>query len=153
MPLPLRLECQRWLRDIPLAQYYQGNAYADDIGVDANDEAPIPLPPIGSATRWPALLEEPLGLSQIAAFAASHDKPLSIPEWVTMSSHGGDGAYVDEMGEFIATHDVAYQCCFDAGDNQVLPVQREAGPPRWVNAYLKWFSPRARPTRAAHRRA
>jgi len=124
---------------IPPADYYPGNAYVDIVGVDAYDESPIQLPPVGSPKRWPVLTEEPLGLDQLDAFAVAHHKPLSIPEWGTLSTHGDDGAYVAAMGHFVATHDVAYQSWYDAGDNHIFTLG--AGAPKTLAAYVKAFGP------------
>ena len=42
-------------RDIPLADFYPGNAYVDIIGIDAYDASGISLPPVGNPARWAAL--------------------------------------------------------------------------------------------------
>lgn len=134
-------------QDIPLLQYYPGNAYVNLVGVDAYDEAPIKLPPVGSPARWTVLVHEPLGLLQIYAFARQHHKPLSIPEWGTLSTYGDDGPYVQAMGAFIATHDVAYQAWYDVGDNHILELQAIQAP-RSLAAYRSQFR-RAHATIAA----
>ena len=124
---------------IPLADYYPGDAYVDIVGISAYDDSGYRLPPVGSPGRWPALAGERLGLYDVYAFAVAHGKPLSIPEWGTLSSLGDDGDYVTEMGKFVATHDVAYQCWFDDGDggiNQLSPTEA----PSSVAAYQKTIS-------------
>ncbi len=127
---------------IPLASFYPGNAYVDIVGIDAYDESPITLPPVGSPSRWTVLTTEPLGLDEIYAFARAHGKPASLPEWGTISIHGDDGAYVENMGRFVATHVVAYQAWYDVGDNNILPLNAKQAP-RSLAAYVAAFGPRS----------
>jgi len=125
-------------RNIPLADFYPGNAYVDIIGIDFYDTSGVSLPPVGNPGRWTALSRQPDSLMEVAAFAAAHHKPLSFPEWATVSSEGDDAAYVTSMGAFIAHHDVAFQSWFDAGDNGILQLS-PSGAPRSLRAYIKAF--------------
>jgi O-antigen/teichoic acid export membrane protein len=125
-------------RNIPLADFYPGNAYVDIIGIDFYDTSGQPLPPAGNPARWTALSRQPDSLMEVAAFAAAHHKPLSFPEWATVGSQGDDAAYVTSMGAFIAHHDVAFQSWFDAGDNGILQLT-PTGAPRSLRAYIKAF--------------
>jgi Glycosyl hydrolase family 26 len=125
-------------RNIPLAGFYPGNAYVDIIGIDFYDTSGHPLPPVGRPDRWTVLSRQPDSLMEVAAFAAAHHKPLSFPEWATVSSEGDDAAYVTSMGAFIAHHDVAFQSWFDAGDNGILQLTPN-GAPRSLRAYIKAF--------------
>ena len=125
-------------RNIPLADFYPGNAYVDIIGIDFYDTSGQPLPPVGHPDRWTVLSRQPDSLMEVAAFAAAHHKPLSFPEWATVSSEGDDAAYVTSMGAFIAHHDVAFQSWFDAGDNGILQLTPN-GAPRSLRAYIKAF--------------
>ena len=125
-------------RAIPLADFYPGNAYVDIIGIDFYDTSGLTLPPVGNPARWAALSGEPDGLGQVAAFAAAHRKPLSFPEWATVTSQGDDPGYVTAMGAFIARHDVAFQSWFDAGDNGIYRLSASEAP-RSLAAYIKAF--------------
>ena len=125
-------------RDIPLADFYPGNAYVDIIGIDFYDTSGLALPPVRNPARWAALSGEPDGLGQVAAFAAAHRKPLSFPEWATVTSQGDDPRYVTAMGAFIARHDVAFQSWFDAGDNGIYQLSASEAP-RSLAAYIKAF--------------
>ena len=128
-------------RNIPLADFYPGNSYVDMIGIDAYDAAGTPgasLPPVGSPARWAALTSEPDGLNAVAKFAAEHGKPLSIPEWGTVSWQGDDASYVTNMGAFIANHNVAFQSWFDDGNDEVFVLNRNQAP-RSLAAYIKAF--------------
>jgi hypothetical protein len=126
---------------VPLADYYPGDAYVDIIGLDLYDMSGLQLPPVGSPERWQALVSEPLGLTEVYGFAARHHKPLSFPEWATVSTQGDDGKYVAHMGEFIATHDVAYQSWFDSGDDDIYQLNKSEAP-HSVAAYVQTISRR-----------
>jgi hypothetical protein len=126
-------------RDIPLADYYPGNAYVDIVGISFYDQSGDPLPPVGSLDRWQALANEPMGLNQVYAFAAQHHKPLGIPEWGTVTTQGDDANYVTHMGEFIDSHDVAYQAWFDADDLTIYPLS-PVQDPKSLATYVKLFS-------------
>ena len=136
------------VRPIPLSNYYPGNAYVDIVGIDFYDVGA--QTPASSPRRWASLSREPLGLDAVYAFAARHGKPLSIPEWGTVdpqstsggftsTSGGDDGAYVAHMGNFIASHDVAYQSWFDNGDDGVYQLV-PAVAPKSVAAYVRTIS-------------
>ena len=124
-------------RNIPLADYYPGNAYVDIIGIDQYDNSGYPIPAPG-IHRFAALAAEPGGLDDLAAFAAAHGKPLSIPEWATTTwgfhAGGDDPYYVEGMAAFIASHDIAYESYFDADDDGVLPLDPSVAP-HTVSAY------------------
>jgi hypothetical protein len=122
-------------RDIPLADYYPGNAYVDIIGISQYDESGYYLPPVGSAARWKALVSEPMGLNVVYAFARRHHKPLSVPEWATVVSLGDDGNYVAHMGDFFATHDIAYQAWFNIPNDNICLLNSDS--PHSVAAYAK----------------
>ena len=124
--------------DLPMADYYPGDAVVDVIGIDAYDEASIKLPPVGSPSRWPVLASEPLGLYEVGAFARAHHKPMSIPEWGTLSTNGDDGAYVAGVGRYVAAHDVAYEAWYDAGDNHVYQLSARQAP-RSLAAYRRFI--------------
>jgi len=95
------------------------------VGIIAYDSRPTgALPPISSPRRWTELVNEPYGLAYVCYFTARHGKPLSLPEWgsVTPPQGGDDGAYVAHVGRFVTTHNVAYQAWFDAPSNRVLQL-------------------------------
>jgi hypothetical protein len=118
-------------RDIPFADYYPGDAYVDIIGIDQYDNTGVNIPAPGPY-RFAALAAQPGGLDALAAFAGAHGKPLSIPEWGTISegtnAGGDDPYYVDGIAEFIATHDIAYESYFDADVDGVLPLDPSVAP-------------------------
>lgn len=115
-------------RDIPLANYYPGNAYVDLIGIDAYDSSGVTLPAVGDPTRFSALAAEPLGLDAVRDFAVAQGKPLSIPEWGLMvpapgnNGGGDDPAYVTGIANFVNSNDMAFQSFFDNGDGGTLAL-------------------------------
>jgi hypothetical protein len=129
-------------RDIPLADFYPGNAYVDIIGIDQYDGTGVTIPAPGP-TRFAALAAQPEGLDTIAAFAAAQGKPLSIPEWGTTTeganAGGDDASYVEGMAAFIESHDVAYQSYFNANVDAILPLN-PAVAPLTVAAYTAAFA-------------
>jgi hypothetical protein len=125
-------------RNIPLGDFYPGNAYVDIIGIDAYDSSGISLPSVHDPARWAALTREPEGLDALEAFASAHGKPLSIPEWGTVDSQGDDANYVTEMGAFVASHDVAFQSWFDVGRDGIPELSWSQGPLS-LAAYIKAF--------------
>jgi hypothetical protein len=125
-------------RNIPLADFYPGNGYVNIIGIDAYDSSGISLPAVGSSSRWAALAGEPEGLNALKAFAAANGKPLSIPEWGTVTTQGDDGNYVTHMGAFVKANNVAYQSWFDAGDNNIFQLDQSTAPAS-LKAYVKAF--------------
>ncbi len=62
------------------------------------------------------------------AFAVAHGKPLSIPEWGTVSDPGRRRRLRDGIGNFVASHDVAYQSYFDANVDNILPLDPSTAP-------------------------
>jgi hypothetical protein len=129
-------------RVIPLADFYPGDNYVDVIGIDAYDEAPHGgLPPVEAPSRWQALVSELLGLEDVYRFAQAHGKPLSIPEWGTVSGpNGGDDAnYVQHMGQFVASHNVSYQAWYDGGSGVLSLTPTSA--PLSLAAYVQEFGP------------
>jgi hypothetical protein len=106
---------------IPLADWYPGNDVVDVVGIDAYD-AGIEGSALTPRERWRQLASQPDGLDAVAAFAAAHKKPLSLPEWGLVARGPGQGAgddptYVAGLAHWIATHDVMYEAYFyEPGD-------------------------------------
>jgi hypothetical protein len=102
---------------IPLARIYPGDGVVDIIGVDAYDAG------LRTTTgRWHRLASRPVGIDDVARFAARRHKPLSLPEWGLMPRNrrwlggGDDPAYVAGIDRVLRTRRVAYQAYFYAGD-------------------------------------
>ncbi len=105
----------QYYQPIPLEDWYPGSSYVDIIGIDAYDSG-IYEGGLTSEQRWQQLYDQPDGLGAVAAFAAAHGKPLSVPEWGLASPRvggaGDDPTYVQGLGSFIANHDVEYNSYF-----------------------------------------
>jgi Glycosyl hydrolase family 26 len=133
---------------IPFAQYYPGNAAVDIIGIDQYDGmaiAPQPMPTTPQE-HWAALATQQWGLNDLIAFAASHHKPMSIPEWgvMTAGSANGTGAgddprFVDGIAAVVRTHDVSYEDVWDTrSPTSPMAVAIEDSPAAMA-AYKKHF--------------
>ena len=135
------------VRPIPLSDYYPGNLYVDIVGIDFYDSGGGNAVPTAAAAskRWSVLTQQSSGLDQLYQFAYLRGKPLSVPEWGTvtrkdMSTAGGDdGAYVTYMGQFFATHDIAYESWFDADSDGIYELNARTAP-KSVAAYVKTIS-------------
>jgi len=130
----------QYYRPVPLSDWYPGDDVVDIVGVDAYDSG-IYQSGLSAQQRWQDLVNEQDGLAAVAAFAAQHAKPLSIPEWglasPSVGGAGDDPAYVEGLGNFIADNDVEYNSYFysDAPDNLVhLPDAPES-----LAAYRGYF--------------
>jgi hypothetical protein len=104
------------VRNIPLANYYPGDAVVNEIGIDLYDEGL----PSTVTDRWTTLYNEPGSLGTVLAFAQAHGKPISIPEWgvgpTTVQEGGGDDpGYVQGLASVVENDNVAYQSYFFNG--------------------------------------
>jgi hypothetical protein len=98
---------------------WPGDAYVDYVSVDSYDSwwnHPAATP----QQRWSFIVtnQKQGGLTFWSAFAASHAKPFGFAEWglvdkdATMADGGGGGDdpyYVQQMHDWIAAHDVAFE--------------------------------------------
>ena len=104
-----------------LSQYYPGNAYVDDVGLDVYDIEDTHYP--GAQAEFRHMETQRDGLNWLASFAASHGKPIVLPEWGLgwgvcsadgqpisargRSTCGGDNAaWVNLMAGWITSHHV-----------------------------------------------
>ncbi len=132
-------------RPIPLDAYYPGDDVVDIVGVDVYDFWDEPLlgpAPADPVTRWGVRYDEPAGTGSVVAFAAAHDKPLSIPEWglSAVGHKGGAGdnpTFIAGIAGIVSGHDVAYQSYFEA-TTDVGMLLTDA--PRSLAAYRLQFS-------------
>jgi hypothetical protein len=112
---------------IPLDDWYPGDDVVDIIGIDVYD-AGIHQQGLSPRERWLQLSNEPDGLNAVAAYAAAHGKPLSIPEWglVPTGANGGGGddpTFVAGIASIVANNDVIYNSYFEnSGTLQVIPL-------------------------------
>jgi hypothetical protein len=104
---------------------YPGDAYVSYIG-DGLYDCFWRHPSATPAQRWNNLINsgsQPAGLSFWTAFAASHSKPVVLPEWALVNSTahlcggsggGGDDTYfIQQVYNWTQTHNVAWETYFD----------------------------------------
>jgi hypothetical protein len=122
---------------------YPGNGYVDFIGDDVYDESCASDPtPQGS---WKSLLTATAGLNWASRFAASHGKPVVIPEWgidgATSGSCGlGDDPYfIDKMAAWLTTHAAAFSIYFDFDAGDGSHRLQDAAYPKSLAAFRQRF--------------
>ena len=124
-----------------LANYYPGNAYVSIIGLDVYDLEWGSYP--GPQAEWQHMLTQSYGLDWLASFGASQGKPLAFPEWgLGWNSggmvSGGDNAYfVEQMANWIDTHNVVNAILWDYGSGA---IPNSAGYPNATAALATSFS-------------
>ena len=100
----------------PSNESYPGDAYVDIIGLDVYNTSYATTDP---TARWNEIVTQSYGMQYWADFASARDKPLSYPEWATCirttdSAGGGDDPlFVQNMFNWISTHNVAYHNYWD----------------------------------------
>jgi hypothetical protein len=114
-------------RNIPLAAFYPGDRSVDIIGIDNYDSSAAHQTYPTLDARWSALYTQPSGLAQVIAFAKSHGKPLSLPEWGLVNAGpkfgvGDDPRYVDGIAGVVRSNVVRYQSVFlnTTGDTMLI---------------------------------
>lgn len=117
-----------------LAQYYPGDKYVGDIGLDVYDLEQNSYP--GARPEFAHMLTQRYGLDWLASFAGAHDKSIVLPEWglgfgtcstsgqpISTSNGqvcGGDNAtWVDLMAAWIQTHHVVEATYWDFSTSSV----------------------------------
>ena len=130
--------------NIPLSQWYPGNAYVDIVGADAYDKDCETLDPVGqegwnvfstnSSTSSSSSPDFP-SLANIEAFAVANGKPLSFPEWGLSS--GDDPTYVTDMGRMFMSDNFSFESYFDKGIDGVAQLGSSA--PAGTAAYAPAF--------------
>lgn len=137
----------QYYQPIPLQEWYPGDDYVNIIGIDAYDSG-VYQSGLTPEQRWQQLYEEPDGLAAVAAFAAEHGKPLSIPEWglatTAVGGAGDDPAYTQGLGSFIADNDVEYNSYFYSAEPDNLVYLPDA--PQSLSAYQSYFPNITTPT-------
>ncbi len=117
-----------------LADFYPGNAYVDEIGLDIYDQSWGTY--TGISSEWNTFLTEPYGLNWLASFAASQGKPITFPEWGLdpdpSSNNGGptsqpgsevgggdDPTFINDMAQWISQHNVLDASYWDYNSSQL----------------------------------
>lgn len=138
-------------RRIPFASYYPGDDVVDIVGIDQYDGMaiaphPVPTTPAG---RWTALVAQQWGLGDLMAFASSHGKPLSIPEWGLMQAGsangtggGDDPTFVNGIADVVRDHVVSYESVWDTDSPTSPLVNAIEDEPASLAAYRDRFGSR-----------
>lgn len=134
---------------------YPGNAYVDYISADVYDWSPEyysnndPTPAEVQEFWNNTVLNGTDGLNWTATFAEQNDKPMALPEWGLMyrpddgQGGGDDTVFLQDMYNFITTHNVAYADYFDydPGSGQGDSDLQDGNFPASESLYLQLFGP------------
>ncbi len=140
--------------NIPVEDYYPGNANVNSIGVDIYDQDWGNTNPNSSQT-WNTLTTEAGGLNELAAFAQQQGKPFAIPEYAVaapyeqsgnsnagMYGNGDDPNFINDIANFLNTQSqnegVAFQDYFDSASGGVGTTLENS--PNSYAAYVQDFS-------------
>jgi beta-mannanase len=128
--------------DLGLANWYPGNAYVDIIGADAYDLDCNTLKTVAQEGWAAYYIDGNAGnddsLSAISAFAVSHSKPMSLPEWGEDTGQVDDPAYVQGIASVVNDGDFSFQAYFDCGTDSVRPLG--SSEPQSTAAYMNAFA-------------
>jgi hypothetical protein len=129
------------VENIPLGNFYPGNAYVDIVGLDLFDVSCV-LP--RTRRTFAELADETAGLASFESFATARGKPMSLPEWgLEAYPSGDDPGYIDGIGATFRRRDFAFESYFDV--NLKIRPYLGLGPnsPRALKAFQKWFGNRS----------
>jgi Glycosyl hydrolase family 26 len=126
--------------NIPITEWYPGNAYVDIIGADAYDKDCLTLKSVGQEGWEPYLTNSESNstypsLANIEAFAVASGKPMSFPEW-GLESGQDDPTYVTDIAQMFNSDDFAYQSYFNNGGS-IAPIGSSI--PESTAAYARGF--------------
>lgn len=132
--------------DIDPTPLYPGDDYVDFIGTDIYDSSwAVSYPATDHEKVWQQkLYDKPYGINWVYNFAKAHNKRFSIPEWGLVyrcddAYDGGDDPYfVQQMYNWIHTHDVAYEAYFNSRDSscRYYEIQESGAFPQSAQVYL-----------------
>jgi hypothetical protein len=122
---------------------YPGDEYVDIIGMDVYNQSWNPKATTPEL-RWHDQVHQRHGLKWHAEFAAAHGKPLSFPEWGTgirSDGHGSgdDPLFIEQMSEWIFTHNVAYHNYWDYSEPIFKGRISDGSQPKAAAAFLRKF--------------
>jgi hypothetical protein len=117
-----------------LADYYPGDAYVDYVGLDVYDTEWGNYP--GAQAEFQNMETQTYGLNWLASFSAQHNKPMVFPEWglgwgdCSASGQaisdpnkqvcgGDDATFINDMSQWIASHNVYEANYWDYGTSSV----------------------------------
>ncbi len=119
----------------PYANFYPGNAYVDLVGLDLYD---VDCNAPSTSVTFSQLANEPYGLDDFEAFAASQGKPMSFPSGVSRRPPPGTIPGTSTAWDRRSPTETSPSSpTFDGGSGTSLPL----GPstPLSLAAYQEWF--------------
>jgi len=130
-------------QQLPASDVYPGDAYVDIIGRDHYNQTWVTTV-VTAVDRWSSLLTESYGLNWVQAFAAQHNKPMSIPEWGTGTrpdGHGGgdDAYFIQQMSAWIKKNNVVYHSYWDYTATDYNAKLSDGSQPSAATAYVTSF--------------
>jgi Glycosyl hydrolase family 26 len=117
--------------DLPLSEWYPGNAYVDIMGIDAYDEDCSTRQTVAQE-GWSAYMTDSVSnpgndpnfpsIADMSTFAAAHGKPLSLPEWGINSGTSDDARYVSGMTQLFNNGDFSFESYFDTDTDGIAAL-------------------------------
>jgi hypothetical protein len=117
--------------DLPINMWYPGDSYVDIIGADAYD-LDCSTKKTVSQEGWTAYSRNTVlnktndpnfpSLVNIVAFAKSHKKPLSIPEWGLNDGGPDDTKYVTGLAQIFNDSEFSFESYFDTNTYGIAPL-------------------------------
>lgn len=111
--------------DLPLNEWYPGNSYVDIVGIDAYDQDCSSSKTV-SQEGWATFSTDGFdgdstfpSIAAIEAFAVTHGKPLSFPEWGISAGQPDDAAYITDMAQMFKHDAFAFESYFDSGSDGI----------------------------------
>lgn len=123
--------------NVPYTKLYPGNSFVDIMGLDLFDESCIAPKTPYSFTQ---LANQPAGFSSFEAFAISHHKPMSLPEWgLSKIPSGDDPQFIDGIGSTFDNRDFAFESYFDGTGKRIKTLALGSRTPLSLPAFHRWF--------------
>ncbi|MGH3245557.1 MAG: glycosyl hydrolase, partial [Trebonia sp.] len=117
--------------DLPLDKWYPGNSYVDIMGIDAYDLDCSTNKPV-ELEGWDAYSTDSAAnsrndpnfpsLADMEAFAVTHGKPLSFPEWGIDTGTSDDARYITDMAQVFNNSAFAFESYFDTNTDGIAPL-------------------------------
>jgi hypothetical protein len=129
--------------NVPYFPLYPGNSFVNIIGIDLFDQScAAPTVPYS----FDRLANEPAGLTGFEAFARTHHKPLSLPEWgLAKKPSGDDPNFINGIGSVFTSDDYAFETYFDVPGTKGTALPLGANTPLSLTAFQRWFAGGAKP--------
>ncbi len=118
-------------QNLPLNEWYPGNAYVDIIGADAYN-LDCGTSKTVSQEGWTAYSTDSSSnspnnpnfpsLANIESFAVANGKPFALPEWGLDNGYPDDATYVTNIANIVRNTNTSFQAYFDCGCDSITPL-------------------------------